>query len=233
MTRGAAWVSCLAIALAAPATTLAQGSPAESGDILAAIQLPSAAQTLRDRGIPAVEVSVAVAGARNNDMDAGQLTVIFRQTAATMAEHGPIENFGAFVQRQLRAGLRGRELAEAIRAEHARRGIGRGKSVSGQGRGQQGGPGAAGRALGRGRSGGAQGNEIRRGPHGRPDGAASTLPSWLADVAAAGAAIERRPSAADSILQAHRMTRATFNARLCEVAAEPTLTAAYQKARGK
>lgn len=231
MTREAALVSCLAIALVAqPAPTKAQAAPAGSDAILEAIGLPAAAQTLRDRGIPAVEVSVAVTGARNRNMAAGELTVVFRRTAATVAEYGPIDNFGAFVQQQLRAGLRGRELAEAIHAEHARRGIGKGKKAFGQGQGQQRGPGAAG--GGRGRSGGIQGSANRGGGQ-HPDAARSAPPSWVVDVAITATAIEAKPAAADSILEARHMTRATFNARLYEVAADPALTAAYRNARGK
>lgn len=43
-------------------------------------------------------------------------------------DHRPVDNFGAFVQSRLQAGLRGQELAAAIRAEHAARGKGKGKA---------------------------------------------------------------------------------------------------------
>jgi hypothetical protein len=50
----------------------------------------------------------------------------------------PKENFGATVNALLARGLRGRELAAAIHAEHARRGIGQGKGKGqGQGRGRK------------------------------------------------------------------------------------------------
>lgn len=60
---------------------------------------------------------------------------------------------------------------------------------------------------------------------------AEAVPTWVADVAAAANAIEARPSAADSILQAHEMTRMAFDSLLYEIAADRTLTAAYQEAR--
>ncbi|MEJ2215200.1 MAG: hypothetical protein P8099_01170 [Gemmatimonadota bacterium] len=218
MKRGAALASCLAIVFVAqPAATEAQAARPDSG-LLQAILLPTVAQTLRDGGIPDADVKVAVVSARNSNVAAGDLTVVFRQTVTTVQEHGPIENFGAFVQQQLRAGLRGQALAQAIRAEHARRGIGRGHSFSGA-RG----------ARGHGRSGEAHGKAQGREPMKRTHADASAPPRWLANVAAAAAAIEAKPTAADSILQARGLTRATFNARLYEVAADPELTAAYRE----
>lgn len=64
-----------------------------------------------------------------------------------------------------------------------------------------------------------------------PDTAAAT-PSWVTDLATTANAIESRPTAADSILQARGMTRAQFDSLVYEVAADSTLTAAYQRARG-
>lgn len=42
--------------------------------------------------------------------------------------HGPTDNFGAFVQRQLATGARGQGLAQAIWAEHRARGRGHGQN---------------------------------------------------------------------------------------------------------
>jgi hypothetical protein len=64
-----------------------------------------------------------------------------------------------------------------------------------------------------------------------PDTAA--VPGWVEDVAAAANAIEERPAAVDSILQAHGMTRVVFDSLIYEVAADPALTAAYEEARGR
>lgn len=59
------------------------------------------------------------------------------------------------------------------------------------------------------------------------------VPGWVDDVAAVADAIEARPGAIDSILQANDMTREQLDSLLYEVAADPTLTQAYQRARGR
>ncbi len=59
---------------------------------------------------------------------------ILEAESKAAAEHGPTDNFGAFVQAQLASGKRGRELAAAIRAEHQARGKGR-PADAGRGRG--------------------------------------------------------------------------------------------------
>lgn len=60
-----------------------------------------------------------------------------------------------------------------------------------------------------------------------------SAPEWVAHMAAVADAIEAQPTAVDSILQAHDMTREVFDSLLYEVAADPTLTAAYEEARRK
>lgn len=62
-------------------------------------------------------------------------------------------------------------------------------------------------------------------------GEEEAVPTWVTDVAAVADAVEAQPAAADSILRAHDMTRATLDSLLYEIAADPTLTAAYQDAR--
>ena len=59
------------------------------------------------------------------------------------------------------------------------------------------------------------------------------VPAWVADVAAVANAIEARPMAVDSILEAHEMTRARLDSLLYEVAQDPVLTAAYREARDR
>ena len=49
-----------------------------------------------------------------------------KEQSRAIDEHGPTDNFGAFVQSKLDQGLRGRELSDAIRAEHAAHGKGKG-----------------------------------------------------------------------------------------------------------
>lgn len=113
--------------------------------ILEAIRLPEIAEGLRERGVPVEEIEAAMRGAREGDVPPGEMTGVLEETAESVDETGPIENFGAFVQDRLAAGLRGRDLAEAIRTEHARRGIGQGRMLESRGRGAGGPPGQAGR----------------------------------------------------------------------------------------
>ncbi|MFC1640244.1 hypothetical protein ACFL3B_05740 [Gemmatimonadota bacterium] len=123
-------------------------------NILRAIDLPRAAAELRAAGVPVDEVRNAIETARRQRVPAAEAEEVLAETSRAVEEHGPIDNFGAFVQTQLDAGLRGRDLAAAIRAEHQRNGIGRGRRLDGPnegGRGRgQGRPDTAGRREGAG-----------------------------------------------------------------------------------
>lgn len=130
-------LACL-IAVLAPGTAIAQQDTTQSGDILRTILLPRVSEILRERGVPAEEVEAAVIGARRRGVPPEDAVGIFEEAAASVGENGPIDNFGAFVQEQLDRGLRGRELSAAIRAEHARRGIGKGRKLPGKGRDEPG-----------------------------------------------------------------------------------------------
>lgn len=133
-------VLVIGLALAwAPSSVAAQEEvPSDSVGILQAIQLPDLAEILRERGVPTEEIEAAIEGARRRGVPPGEMTGVLEETAETVEQTGPIENFGAFVEEQLASGLRGRELAEAIRAEHGRRGIGPGERLESRGRGSAG-----------------------------------------------------------------------------------------------
>lgn len=210
MTMKRVLVVGLAMAWAA-APAMGQEATQDSGDLLRAIMLPAVSEQLRRSGIAPEEVKAAVNGAKEKGVSAGAITEVLRETARSVEENGPIDNFGAFVQSQLDAGLRGRELAAAIHAEHARRGIGKGKSQESRGRG---------RARGRNQ---AEPAAAEAGPR--------RIPDWLHDVASVVIAIESQPGAANSILGEHGLTRTAFEAMIYEVAADPELTAAYEEAR--
>ncbi|MFO7892562.1 MAG: hypothetical protein R6U63_02410 [Longimicrobiales bacterium] len=151
----------------APAQETAADSQAVAvAEILQAIQLPDVSEVLRERGVPMEEIEEMIDAARARGVTAGESTDVLEETAEAVEDTGPIENFGAFVQEQLQAGLRGRELAEAIRAEHRSRGIGQGNKLESR-RGQgQGPPGQRGR--------GERGPDSAEGPgsRGGPDSAA-------------------------------------------------------------
>jgi hypothetical protein len=113
--------------------------------ILAAAQLPVAAADARREGIGNADIRAVLDALLNSGVPAYQATAIIDTTRSVHREHGPVDNFGAFVQSQLAAGKRGRELAAAIRAEHARLGKGkhgRGASEDKPGRGRGRPPGA-------------------------------------------------------------------------------------------
>ena len=94
--------------------------------ILTAAQLPVATAQARREGAPNDEIRAVLDVMKNANVPASEATAVIDTTNAVVREHGPVDNFGAFVQAQLAAGKRGRELAAAIRAEHARAGKGHG-----------------------------------------------------------------------------------------------------------
>ncbi len=142
------------------------------GTILGAINLPQIAQEARDAGVADSTLTTVLDEMRDREVPAGEAEDILEQEVEAVRAGGPVDNFGAFVQSQLAAGLRGRDLAQAIRAEHRARGIGipegrpermRGPGMRGNGNEMRGGP-----PEGRGRPDGAgRANEGRPGQNGR------------------------------------------------------------------
>jgi len=59
----------------------------------------------------------------------------------------------------------------------------------------------------------------------------SATPEWVTNLATIADAVEQQPLAAESILQAHAMTRAVFDSLIYEVAADSALTAQFELAR--
>jgi hypothetical protein len=122
------WILVLAIALtAAPATATAQESSGGTlASVLQALRLPRMTQEARTLGVPESDIRAILVRARERRVGAAEVTELFEHENRAIREHGPVDNFGAFVQRRLDEGLRGRDLAEAIRAEHAAHGKGKG-----------------------------------------------------------------------------------------------------------
>ncbi len=102
--------------------------------ILWALRLPALVTEARQVGITEVALREVLGGLRNRGLSADEAALVVREEVDAVRAGGPKDNFGGFVQRQLDAGLRGRALADAIRAEHQARGIGRPDSGKGQGR---------------------------------------------------------------------------------------------------
>ena len=99
-----------------------------------AIELPAKAQALRDQGVPASEVAQAVRASRDHGLSAGETSDLLDE-----AKGEKLDNLGSFVKEKLDQGLRGRELADAIHEEQARRRGGRPDDRGpGEGRGHDG-----------------------------------------------------------------------------------------------
>jgi hypothetical protein len=93
--------------------------------VLNAMRLPVIAAEARDAGVPDGDVRGILDRIRRNRLPAEDAWRVLDEEVRVVRAGGPRENFGAFVQTQLDAGLRGQALADAIHEEHARRGIGR------------------------------------------------------------------------------------------------------------
>jgi hypothetical protein len=88
--------------------------------LTALLDLPRITADLRDAGIPDSTVQnllYSMEQAKLPETDQVAMLTVERDAAR---EHGPTNNFGAFVQSRLAAGDRGQVLAKAIRDEHAR-----------------------------------------------------------------------------------------------------------------
>ncbi len=108
-----------------PATT-EEVRPVTASEILKAILLPRVTQEARDVGVAEEDIRVVLEESRRRRVPAERTQEVFEETTRAAKENGPVDNFGAFVQARLDEGLRGRELAEAIHAEHRVRGKGKG-----------------------------------------------------------------------------------------------------------
>jgi len=93
--------------------------------VLAAAQLPVAAAEARREGVANGTLSDILDMIRRRGLPAEDARYVLEEEVRVVREGGPRENFGAFVQTQLDAGLRGRALADAIHEEHRRRGMGK------------------------------------------------------------------------------------------------------------
>ncbi len=136
------------------ATPLHAQVPEWVTQILAAAQLPLVTAEARREGVASDEIRAVLDAMGRAGVPAHEATAVIDTARVVRREHGATENFGAFVQSQLAAGKRGRELSAAIRTEHERLGRGRGRGPGNAARGTDDrGRGNADTARGRGRSG--------------------------------------------------------------------------------
>jgi hypothetical protein len=97
---------------------------------LLSLRLPTLAHETREKGVPNDDVKVALASLREANVPPEEAIATFEATVASIDEKGPVENFGELVQSKVKDGLRGAQLAKAIRDEHEQRGIGKGKKLT-------------------------------------------------------------------------------------------------------
>lgn len=120
------WILALATAFAAAPSAAQESSGGALTSVLKALLLPRTTQEARTLGVPESDIRAILDKARERRLPAAAVNELLDGENKAIREHGPIDNFGAFVQRRLDEGLRGRELAEAIRAEHVAHGKGKG-----------------------------------------------------------------------------------------------------------
>ena len=107
--------------------------------LLGVMKLPDETREAREAGIPEKEVRQVVEEARKRGLSAEETGAILREGGKATRENGCVEGFGAFVRERLDKGMRGRELSDAIHAEHQLRGKGKGQGHDkGKGSGQSG-----------------------------------------------------------------------------------------------
>jgi hypothetical protein len=133
MRRVAGLTMLLTIAMAG--ATRAQ-APASAAQLINAGRLPVSANAARREGASDSDVRSVLDAMRAAKVPANEARDILDTARAVRRQHGPVDNFGAFVQTKLAAGLRGRQLAAAIRAEHVAHGKGGGPAANAPGRGR-------------------------------------------------------------------------------------------------
>jgi hypothetical protein len=128
------WTLLVAVALLPWGSLAAQSQPLDSAAIAAlmrVLRLPQTTADARQAGVPDSAIRVVLDQIRRRGVPAGDAQEAVEAETEAVKAGAPKDNFGAFVQAQLAAGKRGRELADAIRAEHAR--MGHGPKGGGQG----------------------------------------------------------------------------------------------------
>jgi hypothetical protein len=127
------------LALAAVAMPVAaQQQDTSIMDVL--LRLPKTVDEGRRAGISDGSIMAVLDSLHRRGVPAADAGQIVQAEVDAVKAGAPRENFGKYVNAMLARGLRGRELAAAIHAEHARRGMGRGHAQgpgAGKGRGRK------------------------------------------------------------------------------------------------
>ena len=128
----------LALAAVAPPVGAQQQQDTSIMDVL--LRLPKTVDEGRRAGIPDGSIMAVLDSLHRRGVPAADAGQIVQAEVDAVKGGAPKENFGKYVNAMLARGLRGRELAAAIHAEHARRGMGRGHAQGagpGKGRGRK------------------------------------------------------------------------------------------------
>ena len=114
----------VALALASPPAMAAQdGSFFDR--VRSSMKLPVSSTEAREAGVPDAQVKRTISDFWRSDVPADDASRFFDEEVRIVREGGSKDNFGAFVRSQVERGLRGRELADAIHREQAKRGQGK------------------------------------------------------------------------------------------------------------
>lgn len=97
--------------------------------LVRALQLPIAARAIRHAGVPHADVLVTLDAVRLHRIRAWDLVLVFQESAHAVRTYGPVPDYGVFVVQRLDHGLHGRDLADAIHAEHRSHGHGKYKET--------------------------------------------------------------------------------------------------------
>lgn len=116
----------LAPALQAQSTTGAQTRVPTAADnaIVRALDFPMIMQRARAAGAADSTLANVLEAMRKRGLPAHDAAAALETEVEIVEQGGNKDNFGQFVKAQVESGLRGQDLAAAIRAERARRGMG-------------------------------------------------------------------------------------------------------------
>lgn len=123
--------SWLVMALAMSGSAAGAQQTPDVSRIADILNLPRTIEEGRRAGIPGSTIERVLDSLQRRRVPAADAEEILRREIDAVEAGGPRDNFGAFVNSQLSLGLRGRELADAIHAEQARRGMGASRGKAG------------------------------------------------------------------------------------------------------
>jgi hypothetical protein len=112
------------LTVGAAATARAQAGDSLAARIAAAAALPALADEIRGAGVANRDLATMLEIFGERRIPATDARLLLDEEWKAAREHGPVPGLGRFVRGRLDEGLRGRALADAIRAEHAARGTG-------------------------------------------------------------------------------------------------------------